>query len=885
MDFAAIDKKWQEKWEKDKAFESKISKKKKFYVLEMFPYPSGTAHVGHIRNYSMGDCFARFKRMQGFNIIYPMGWDSFGLPAENAAIKRGIDPDKWTDENIASFKKLFKRLGFSYDWTREFATSHQDYYKWNQWIFLKFLEKGLAYKEKASVNWCPGCNTVLANEQVIKGKCWRCDSEVEIKTLNQWFFKITDYAQELLDDIAKLEGWPNRVRIMQDNWIGRSEGTMVNFKLKDTGEDIPIFTTRPDTLFGVTFMVFAPEHPKVMELVKGTKYEKDVKEFVSRVVIEERFMRAAEEKEKEGMFIGKHAINPLTGEDIPIYIANFVLMEYGTGMIMAVPAHDQRDFEFAKKYDIPIKVVITPKGKELKAEEMKQAYVDEGVLINSGKFNGLGNIESMKKISEYIEKEGIGKGTVEYKLRDWLISRQRYWGTPIPVVYCDKCGTVPVPEKELPILLPPSEKVDFKAKGNPLASAKEFINTKCPKCKGSAKRETDTMDTFVDSSWYFLRYCSPKSEKLPFEKKEVSYWMPVDQYIGGIEHATGHLIYFRFFTKALRDLGLHTIDEPAKKLLCQGMITLGGKAMSKSRGNVVDPLPIAEKYGADVLRAFILFASSPEKDLEWSDEGIEGITRFLKKFFSLATEERKHVSSAKDSNVISKMHKTIKEVTMLIEELMVNRALVKITEFINYIIRYNVYISDKTFDEAIRNACLLLAPFAPHICEEIWSKKGKGFVSHAKWPEPKTEYIKPKYEAEENLISQAAADIEHIKKISGIRKPHKITFVVSYPWKYEVYNLVLEGKELKEIIKMKEYEKYVKEVAVYVQKLMRRKPLDELFLTAGSELRTLNEAKEFIEGEFDCEVEVAEAEKVETVPRLDVKAKSAEPGKPGILVD
>ncbi|MCX8147521.1 MAG: leucine--tRNA ligase, partial [Candidatus Woesearchaeota archaeon] len=721
-DLNKIAEKWQKRWEDAKIFKVKEDpKKKKFYCLEMFPYPSGKLHMGHVRNYAIGDCLARYKRMNGFNVLYPMGYDALGLPAENAAIKHGIHPRDWTMNSIQLMKNQQKILGLSYDWDREIATCLPEYYKWNQWMFLQFYKKGLAYRKKAPINWCPDCGTVLANEQVIDGKCWRCNSAVEIKDLEQWFLKITHYAEELLNEIDNLKGWPERVKIMQRNWIGKSKGLLVNFKLKGTNEDMPIFTTRPDTLYGVTFMVFAPEHPKVMELVKGTEYEEKVKKFVRRVVIEERFTRTAEDKEKEGMFIGKYAINPLTGEEIPIYIANFVLLEYGTGAIMAVPAHDQRDFEFAKKYGIKIKVVINPPDFDLNAERMSRAYIDEGTLINSGEFNGMNNIDAIENISKYVEKKGFGKITTQYKLRDWLISRQRYWGTPIPIIYCNKCGIVPVPEKDLPVELP--QHAIFSGRGNPLETNPDFVNVKCPKCGGKARRETDTMDTFVDSSWYFFRYCDPKNDKKPFGDA-YKYWMPVDQYIGGIEHAILHLLYARFWAKAMRDIGLADISEPFTNLLCQGMVIKDGKKMSKSFGNVVEPNEIIAKYGPDTARMFMLFTALPEKELEWSDQGVNGMFRFLNRLMALV-EENINAKDAeltnRDRNLIAKQHRTIKLVTEHIEKFEFSLAIGKIMEFVNAIYRYkDGEINKKVYDEAIKTMALLIAPFAPHIAEEIW---------------------------------------------------------------------------------------------------------------------------------------------------------------------
>jgi leucyl-tRNA synthetase len=809
VNFNAIDKKWQSKWERAKIFRVKEDKKKKkYYVLEMFPYPSAYGlHMGHVRNYAVGDCLARFRRMQGFNLLYPMGYDAFGLPAENAAIKHKIHPKKFTEKAIASIIKNQKALGLSYDWTRMIATCYPEYYKWNQWFFLKFLEKDLAYRKMAPVNWCPKCGTVLANEQVEDGKCWRCSSEVEIKQLEQWFLRITQYADELLEDLKKLSGWPEKIRIMQENWIGKSEGTMVNFRLKDSNEIIPIFTTRPDTLFGVTFMVFAPEHPKVMELVKGTEYEQKVKDFVKKVVIQEKFTRAAEDKEKEGMFIGKYAVNPVNGEKIPIYIANFVLLEYGTGFIMAVPAHDQRDFEFAKKYGIQIKVVIKPMNAELRAEQMEAAYIEDGVLTNSGEFDGMGNKVAIHAITEWLEKKNLGKKTVEYKLRDWLISRQRYWGTPIPVVYCEKCGIVPVREKDLPVRLPTD--VKFTGRGNPLATSKKFMSVKCPKCKGKARRETDTMDTFVDSSWYFLRYCSPNLETKPFDDKKVSYWLPVDQYIGGAEHAVMHLLYARFFTKVLRDLGLVNFGEPFTKLFNQGVLTKDGTKMSKSVGNIVTQEEISKKYGIDTARLFLLFVASPDKEMEWSDKGVVGCCRFVNKVYNLIANSKIKFKkdkelSAKDKFVLAKTHETIASVTKNIENFELNTAVTSIMSLVNIVEDYAASgANKKVFEEAVEKLIIILSPFAPHLSEEIWSKLGnKNFISLEKWPIAEEKQIDKKIIELDNLFRKNVDDIAHVVKLAGKKENAYLYFVTDKELDY--------FKEYIEILKKKfEFKKLV----------------------------------------------------------------------------
>ncbi len=766
-DFKKIEKRWQSKWEKSKIFQTKESKKKKYYVLEMYSYPSGTGlHMGHARNYIIADIYARYKRMNNFNVLYPVGYDSFGLPAENAAIKAKSHPKIFTEKAIENFIKQQKLLGLSYDWSRLIYSHSPEYYKWDQWLFLKLFKEGLVYKKKSAVNWCPKCNTVLANEQVINGKCWRHqDTNIEIKELNQWFFKITKYAPKLLKGLEKLD-WPEDIKLMQKNWIGKSEGTLVNFKL-ETGEIMPIFTTRPDTLFGVTFMVFAPEHPKVLELVKGTKYEKSVKKFINKVILQERFTRTS--KEKEGMFIGKYAINPINNEKIPIYIANFVLLEYGTGFIMAVPAHDQRDFEFAKEYNIPLKIVITPKSKKLDEKELKQAYIEDGILINSGIFNGLENKKAIEKITKYLEKKKLGKKIVQYKLRDWLISRQRYWGCPIPIIYCKKCGIVPVPEKDLPVKLP--EKVSFTGKGNPLASIKNFVNTKCPKCNLPAKRETDTMDTFVDSSWYFLRYCDPKNSKKIFDPKKANYWMPIDLYIGGKEHACGHLIYFRFITKFLYDINLIKVDEPAKKLFNQGLVCKDGYAMSKSRGNIVNPLDIINQYNTDTIRLYLMFVAAPNKDLEWSDKTINSIFKFIKKLFSL-----KNKKFTKESKLLSSfLNRTIKEVTYHIENLEYNLAIIKLMELTNYL--YTEEISKNAFEILLK----LFAPFIPHTCEELWHNlKKKTFISLEKWPSYNSKKINEKVEQEYELIQKTIYDTNQILNIikAKQKKPKKVNIYV-----------------------------------------------------------------------------------------------------------
>ena len=790
--FKDIEEKWQDKWDKNKVFSVKKNNKKKMTIIEMLPYPSGGGlHMGHTRNYSIGDAYARFKRMQGYNVLYPMGYDAFGLPAENAAIKNKVHPKKWTFDNIKLMKTQQTKLGLSYDWEREIATCLPEYYKWNQYIFLQFYKKNLAYRKEALVNFCSSCKTVLANEQVIDGKCWRCNNQVELKSLEQWFFKITNYADELLKDLDKLN-WPERVKVMQKNWIGKSEGTLVKFPLEKSKEDLEVFTTRIDTLFSVTFLVIAPEHPKVLELVKGTKYEDGAKKFINKVLIKEKFTRTNEDKAKEGFFTGRYAVNPATNQKIPIYMANFVLMDYGTGIVMA-DAHDKRDVEFAKRYKIPLVNVLKHKdGTELKKNEV---YEDYGILKNSSQFNDLTSEAAIPKIQNWLSSRNLGKKYTQYKLRDWLISRQRYWGTPIPIIYCNNCGVVPVLEKNLPVKLP--EDIEFTGEGNPLATSKTFLNVKCPTCNKMAKRETDTMDTFVDSSWYFLRYCDPDNNKLPFSKEQVNYFMPVNQYIGGIEHAIMHLLYARFFTKGLRDLKLLNIDEPFHRLLTQGMVLKDNEVMSKSKGNVVDPIETIKKYGADTLRTFILFIASPEKEFEWSDQGIEGISRFINKFYYL----QENISKKSDLIVESKLNKLIKKVTQDIEEFRFNNAVISLMEFVDYIKQHNY--SKDVLDKLV----LLISPFAPHLAEEMHEKLGnKNFVSLANWPKVNESKINEELEKQEEIINKTIDDILNIKKLADIDNPKTYLYVI--PKELKLF------QENKNIIKDKTSSKDVKVFAV-----------------------------------------------------------------------
>jgi len=879
--FKTVAEKWQRRWEEKKIFRVvEDPEKKKFYVLEMYPYPSGSGlHMGHARNYVIGDVFARFKRMNGFNVLYPMGYDSFGLPAENAAIKAKSHPKIFTEKAIKNFIKQQKALGLSYDWDRMIYSHDPAFYKWDQWMFLKMYEKGLAFKRRASVNWCPKCKTVLANEQVHNGKCWRhTDTTVEIKDLNQWFFKITAYAEELLNDIDKLVGWSEDVKIMQRNWIGKSKGTIIEFRIEGCDKKISVFTTRPDTLYGITFLVYAPEHPDVAELVKGTKYEQRVKEFIRKVLLQDRFERTAEDKEKEGLFIGRYAIHPVTKEKIPIYIANFVLYEYGTGAIIAVPAHDQRDFEFAKKYNLPIKVVINPPMFDLNPEKMTRAYMGDGNMVNSGEFNGMNNRDAIPEINKFLEKNGWGRETVQYKLRDWLISRQRFWGCPIPIIYCEKCGVVPVPEEDLPVKLP--ENISFDASGgNPLARIESFVNTKCPRCGGPAKRETDTMDTFVDSAWYFLRYCDPKNDKEIFDKRKVKYWMPIDVYIGGKEHATMHLIYCRFFTKFLRDLGLLDFDEPAITLFNQGMLHKDGFVMSKSRGNVVTQEELERKYGIDTARFFLMFVGSPDKDMEWDDKAVEGVYRFLIKVYNMLSTKK--IVDKVIRNQESKTHKTILEVTKHIRSFKYNLALISIMKLANYL-----YTKEEISRFAAENLLLLLAPFTPHLAEELWEKLGnKGFISLEKWPVGDESKVDEKIEAGEELYQRVRKDVIALQELTGLTKPNRIILILPDKWKYEFiknFKKALEKtRDVGGLIKaLCEKDKTNKKfIANLVPKFVKNPDkVPEVVLSQKEEEKALKDVVSDLEEEFRTKFEIVLEKDSE-----HEKAKQAMPGKPAIV--
>jgi leucyl-tRNA synthetase len=739
-DFAAIEEKWRTHWLAEKTFKAVADPNRpKYYLLEMFPYPSGKIHMGHVRNYTIGDVVARYKRMKGFNVIHPMGWDAFGLPAENAAIKHNTHPAVWTHENIAYMKKQLQRMGFSYDWDRELATCNDSYYRWEQLFFIKMFEKGLVYQRVTTVNWCEGCQTVLANEQVIDGLCWRCDRQVQPRQMNGWFFKITDYAEELLAGCDQLTGWPEKVLTMQRNWIGKSVGVEVEFPVEGLDRNLAIFTTRPDTIHGVTFMSLAPEHPLLAELAAGTGQEEKVAEFAARIIAAKKRQQPGE-MEKEGVFTGRYCTNPFTGERVPIHVANFVLMEYGTGAVMAVPAHDQRDFEFAKKYDIPIKVVIQPAGQTLSGDTLSEAYVDPGILTASGSFSGTESEAAKAAIVAHAEKNGLGRGRVNYRLHDWGISRQRYWGAPIPMIHCQKCGVAPVPEADLPVVLPTEVNIDPTGK-SPLHSLESFYQVACPKCGGPARRETDTMDTFMESSWYFARYCCPDLTTAPLDPKAAGYWLPVDQYIGGVEHAILHLLYSRFFTKVLRDLGYLNIDEPFTNLLTQGMVIKDGAKMSKSKGNVVDPNDLIDRYGADTVRLFSLFAAPPEKELEWSDQGVDGASRFLYRIFRFITTNLDSIRTAgtgvnaENLNepgraLHRKVHQTIRKVGTDIEtRFHFNTAISALMELTNLLFSLageeaKETVAPAVVREAVEAVLLLLSPMTPHLCEELWQATG-----------------------------------------------------------------------------------------------------------------------------------------------------------------
>jgi leucyl-tRNA synthetase len=848
-----IEKKWQELWERKGLFRTtEDSGKEKYYLLEMFPYPSGKIHMGHVRNYTIGDVVGRYKRMQGKNVLHPMGWDAFGLPAENAAIDNNTHPHKWTYANIDNMKSQLKRMGFSYDWGREIATCDPEYYRWEQLVFLKMYEKGLAYKKRTFVNWCESCQTVLAKEQVENGRCWRhTDEEVKLKEMDSWYFKITDYAEDILEKCDELKGWPDRVITMQRNWIGKSYGAIIKFPLADSDEMIDVYTTRPDTLFGATFMCFAPEHPMLKNMVKGLSQEKEVLDFIERTMKVDSFIRTSDFTAKEGVFTGRYCLNPVTNQKMPIYVANFVLFDYGTGAIMSVPTHDQRDFEFAKKFNIPMILVIKPADRDLSANEMTGAYEEEGVMVNSGEFNGMGNVEAKNAITEHLSSKGIGHKTVNFRIRDWNISRQRYWGAPIPIIYCEKCGTVPADEKDLPVKLP----IDLNLRpggGSPLPFEPSFYETTCPKCKGKARRETDTMDTFVESSWYFNRYTCPDFKSGPLDRKKVDYWMPVDQYIGGIEHAILHLLYSRFYTRVLKDLGYVGFIEPFVNLLTQGMVcketqtckthgylfpneAVDGKCtrcgepittgpivkMSKSKKNVVDPNDLVDRYGADTVRIFCLFASPPEKDLEWNDQGVDGAFRFLSRVWKLLDDNIEKIlkatafSGSPDllaedlKDLYRKIHETIKKVTVDIEDRFhFNTAISAIMELVNEIYKYlnnnseNDDLSWSVVRYAVETTVLLLSPLVPHMAEEMHRMLGhEELLLNVPWP----------------IHSEDALEVEKITIVLQVngKVRSRIDVPVSYT-EVEIRKAALEDERVVQFVSGKD----IKKIIVVKQKLV-----------------------------------------------------------------
>ncbi len=737
-DYDSIERKWQKNWSEKRKYEVEGRAANPFYVLVMYPYPSGRIHMGHVRNYTIGDAIARFRRKQGYDVLHPMGWDAFGLPAENAAIERDADPGEWTYDNIDEMKEQLTRLGFSYCWEREITTCSPDYYRWNQKIFLEMLEEDLAYRDTTTVNWCPECGTVLANEQVHDDLCWRCDSVVEEKEQHGWFLKTTDYAEQLLEDMEQLDGWPDRVLEMQRNWIGRSPGARVEFELPESEEQLTVFTTRADTLYGATFMALSPQHRLARELAQGTDQEQAVEQFF------ERWEAGEEMSTGDGVFSGRYAVNPINGEQIPIYIADYVLIEYGTGAIMAVPAHDERDFEFARCNEIAIRPVISPDGKKPQLP-LEEAYTGEGELINSGTHSGLDSETARAKIANWLEERNLGEATVSYRLRDWGISRQRYWGTPIPIVYCEDCGVVPVPDEQLPVELP--EDVEFSHGKNILESSDEFVEQQCPDCGRSARRETDTMDTFIDSSWYYARYCSPEETSQPFDSELANNWVPVDQYIGGIEHACMHLLYARFFHKVMRDFGWLESDEPFTRLLTQGMVLLDGEKMSKSKGNVVDPEEMQDEYGADTVRLFTLFAAPPEKDLDWDEEGVQGAHRFLKRLWNFMQDNKEQLSvetirppeeqeltEEEEKELFRKTHETIGRVTEDLERsYQFNTAIAACMELYNSL-QDNFTPQVGPWSYAI--LLDLLYPIAPHFCNEVAERLGHlELPGERGWPE------------------------------------------------------------------------------------------------------------------------------------------------------
>ncbi len=912
--------KWQEKWEENLIHQSNADDSlEKYYVLEMFPYPSGSMHMGHVRNYSIGDAFARYKRMQGFNVLYPMGWDSFGLPAENAAIDRDVNPREWTEECISEMKEQLKTLGLSYDWRREVATYEPEYYRWNQWIFLKMLEEDLAYRDEAEVNWCPSCETVLADEQVEDGQCWRCDSTAETREMEQWFLKITDYADELLDDLEELEGWPEKVKKMQRDWIGKSHGATIEFPMKDSDEVLEVFTTRPDTVYGSTFMVLAPEHPLAEEIAEE---KEEVADYIEEA--KTRDSQEREEKTKAGVSTGRYAVNPFTEEEIPIYVAEFVLTDYGTGAIMAVPAHDQRDFEFAKEHGIDIKPVIEPEEEHDFEEE---AYEGDGKHHDSENINGLKNEKAIDRIIEIIEKSKVGEKDVNYRLRDWLISRQRYWGTPIPIIYCDDCGAVPVPEEELPVELP--EDVKFTGQGNPIETSSSFTETECPECGGEAERETDTMDTFMGSSWYFLRYCSPDFDNAPFDEGEADYWMNVDQYIGGIEHAVMHLLYARFFTKFFRDIDMLDEDEPFERLLTQGMVNhpayncpehgwlypeevedgdvcskcgreveVDVMKMSKSKNNVVDPNELIEDYGADTARLFILRASHPEKELDWSSDGVEASKEMLERVTRLVEQEETGTTgidlsdaSLYDRIAVTKVQRTVEKVTEHMENYEFNLAINELDKLLSKLFWYgNQDPESEIMSHGIETFIQMLAPFTPHLAEEIWQEAlgNEEFLIEEDWPQPREDMIDDEAEAIDNYHDRVAGDIREIGELYD-GELSSIKLIRAEDWKYTIGRQVLQevesgnhdvGDVMEEILD-EELQQHAPEISSMAQEAVENPgSFRETLMDKETESEALEQNMERWEKKFEAKITIEQESESE-----EDKAERAEPGRPAIVME
>jgi len=882
VEFASIEEKWQKKWDKAKLFEvSEKSKKEKFYLLEMFPYPSGDGlHMGHALNYTIGDVLARYKIMNGFNVLHPMGYDALGLPAENAAIKAGTHPQDYTNMAIKNYIRQQKSLGVTYNWDRIVNTADPSYYKWDQWIFLKMFEKGLVYQKESTVNWCPKCDTVLANEQVHDGKCWiHDDTEVSLKSLKQWFLKITDYAEELYDEIDNLDGWPQRTKTMQKNWIKKKEWIDIDYKLENSKETITVSTTRPDTNFGATFIVMAPEHP-LLSKDSGLVPEenrKAIDDYIKEAKLKTSEERIEDGRKKTGVFTGFYCINPLTEKKMPIWVTDFVLMDVGTGVVVGVPGHDKRDFEFAKQFDLPVvRVVVGSDGDKSEITKLSQVQEDEGVMINSGFLDGMDIHAATQKIMDYLEKKKWGKRTLRYRLRDWGISRQRYWGTPIPMVHCEKCGAVPVAEKDLPIALPKDVKF---GKGNPLETNEKWIKTKCPKCGGKGRRETDTMDTFVNSSWYQFRYADPNNDKEIFDKKKVAYWCPVDQYIGGSEHACMHLIYFRFYTKFLADIGLVKFREPAKKLFHQGMLAgEGGVKMSKSKGNVVNPETVSKKYGIDASRLFLLSLAAPDKPRDWNEKGIQGSMRIIQRIMDYF----ENAKFGKDSPQIqSKINKTIRDVSSEIEEFKYNTSIIKIRQLFEYF--ENEIISKDTAEKFLK----IITPFCPHITEELWEKIGnKEFISSADWPKYNEKLIDESLEKIEEVVSNVRLDILKIKELAKLDNVSKVKMFVSPDWKWDALAMIkkaCEGKPdfglaMKTLMANKEMRAHGKEVQPFLKAVMNR--FGELQnLEKFDEVSVLAEAKSALAKEFG-EIEIIKAE-----GSNEAKAKNAFPGKPALLVE